>query len=90
MAARVLWEDLIPVRVWVPRQNAVVKAFGDAPPKAGRRRVSYSGYYATFPKLRWRFDSAHPLSKAERGSPLQGGPLSKKLRKVKLKRSILE
>ena len=25
-------------------------------------RVSYSGYYATLPRSRWRFDSAHPLN----------------------------
>ena len=41
-------------------------------------RVSYSGYYATFPKLRWRFDSAHPLHSvfggfaAPTASPLRG------------------
>ena len=29
--------------------------------KVCEARVSYNGYYATFPRLRRRFDSAHPL-----------------------------
>ena len=47
LVARVLWEDLVWVRVPAPRLNNL--------------RVSYSGYYTTFPKLRRGFDSLHPL-----------------------------
>lgn len=32
-----------------------------------RRRVSYSGYYTSLPRKRWRFDSAHPLIKQYKG-----------------------
>lgn len=50
-----------------------VKRMRACPRKALRRRVSYSGYYASLPRTKYGFDSRYPLKRKQKR--IHSGPL---------------
>jgi hypothetical protein len=54
----------------LPRRSAEA---GSASQKALRRRVSYSGYYASLPRTKYGFDSRYPLKRKQKR--IHSGPL---------------